>query len=109
VEGRPYRLGANGPHQFDCSGLVYYAYRRAGHSVPRTTREQFRRADPIHRRDMLPGDIVFFAIDGRRVSHVGIYGGNSRFIHSPRPGRGVSWADLNNPYWAQRFAGAGRF
>lgn len=108
VKGRPYRLGADGPDAFDCSGLVYYAHRQAGHEVPRTTDTQFRNARPVSREGRRPGDLIFFAIDGISVSHVGIYGGDGRFIHSPSPGSQVSWADLEDPYWRGRFAGVGR-
>lgn len=109
VRGRPYRLGANGPDRFDCSGLVQYAYGQAGMQVPRTTSQQFRRARHVDQNRMRPGDIIFFAVDGIRVSHVGLYAGDDRFIHSPSPGKSVSWASLDNDYWASRFAGAGRF
>ncbi|MCP1727162.1 cell wall-associated NlpC family hydrolase [Natronospira proteinivora] len=109
VKGRPYRLGANGPRAFDCSGLVEYAYRQAGIQVPRTTTRQFREAQPVDRTNMREGDVIFFAVDGISISHVGIYGGNGRFLHSPSPGSRVSWASLEKQYWASRFAGVGRF
>ncbi|MDQ2068570.1 C40 family peptidase [Natronospira bacteriovora] len=109
VKGRPYRLGAAGPNAFDCSGLVQYAHRRAGIDVPRTTTRQFRSARPVDRGQLREGDVIFFAVDGISISHVGLYGGEGRFLHSPSPGRTVSWASLENGYWASRFAGAGRF
>lgn len=108
VEGRPYQLGAEGPDRFDCSGLVYYAHAQAGREVPRTTEEQFRAARPVAPDDKEPGDLVFFAVDGINVSHVGIYGGGGHFLHAPSPGTEVSWASLDNDYWSGRFAGAGR-
>jgi cell wall-associated NlpC family hydrolase len=109
VKGRPYRLGASGPNAFDCSGLVRFAHRQAGIDVPRTTTRQYRAARPVDRRNMSEGDVIFFAVDGISISHVGLYAGNGRFIHSPSPGSRVSWASLDNSYWASRFAGAGRF
>jgi cell wall-associated NlpC family hydrolase len=109
VLGAPYRWGGNDPAGFDCSGLIYYAHRQAGHNgVPRTTREQYRKSRPVSRQEMRAGDLVFFAIDGLRVTHVGLYAGNGRFIHSPSPGSRVSWASLEDGYWSGRFAGAGR-
>lgn len=108
VKGRPYELGAEGPDRFDCSGLVHYAYAQAGYQVPRTTEEQFRAARPVARSEKEPGDLIFFAVDGLNVSHVGIYGGDGRFLHAPSPGSEVSWADLDDDYWAGRFAGVGR-
>lgn len=109
VRGRPYRLGANGPRAFDCSGLIQYAYRQAGIQIPRDTSRQFRQAHAVDPDDMREGDVIFFAIDGIRVSHVGLYAGDGRFLHSPSPGKRVSWANLDNDYWASRFAGVGRF
>jgi cell wall-associated NlpC family hydrolase len=109
VKGRPYRLGASGPNAFDCSGLVHYAHQQAGISVPRTTSRQYRAARPVDRRNMSEGDVIFFAVDGISISHVGLYAGNGRFIHSPSPGSRVSWASLDNSYWSSRFAGVGRF
>jgi len=109
VKGRPYRLGATGPEAFDCSGLVQYAHKQAGISIPRTTTRQFRQASPVDRSAMSPGDVVFFAVDGISISHVGLYAGEGRFIHSPSPGSSVSWAQLDENYWSSRFAGAGRF
>ena len=109
VKGRPYRLGASGPNAFDCSGLVHYAHQQAGISVPRTTSRQYREARPVDRNSMREGDVIFFAVDGISISHVALYAGNGRFIHSPSPGSRVSWASLDNSYWSSRFAGVGRF
>ncbi|MEA5444478.1 C40 family peptidase [Gammaproteobacteria bacterium AB-CW1] len=109
VKGRPYRLGANGPGAFDCSGLIQFAHREVGIDVPRTTSRQFREARPVQRDDMGPGDVIFFAVDGISISHVGLYAGDGRFLHAPSPGSTVSWASLDNGYWASRFAGVGRF
>lgn len=107
LRGHPYRYGANGPNAFDCSGLVQYAYRRAGARVPRTARAQF---DAINRRylDQLePGDLVFFRIAGIRVSHVGIFIGDNEFVHAPKSGSDVHISSLEQDYWRSRMVGAG--
>ena len=107
--GTPYHYGGSSPNGFDCSGLVYYAYREAGVPVPRTTIAQRRHATPITLTHIRPGDLVFFKHGSRRVSHVGIYTGNGQFIHAPSSGKRVSYASLDNPYWQQRLIAAGRY
>lgn len=107
--GAPYRPGGNSPRGFDCSGLVSYSHGHAGIEVPRTAAEQFSLARPIGRRDLLPGDLVFFKTEGRRVSHVGIYVGQGQFVHAPSSGKQVSLESLDNPYWRRRIIGAGHY
>jgi cell wall-associated NlpC family hydrolase len=106
--GAPYRYGGAGPDAFDCSGLVTYAYRQLGVFVPRTAAGQFAAATPVPRGDLRPGDLVFFRLGGREVSHVGIYAGDDRFVHAPQSGGQVRMASLDDDYFRQRFAGAGR-
>lgn len=108
MAGSPYRYGGATPHGFDCSGLVYYAYRKAGISVPRTTQAQYRRSERIALTDIHRGDLLFFKLASRGVSHVGIYTGNGKFIHAPSNGKRVSYAQLENPYWKKRLLAAGR-
>lgn len=105
--GVPYRWGGATPAGFDCSGLVYYTFHKAGLSVPRTSQEQYHaaRSVPIHQAE--PGDLVFFGSRGQ-ISHVGIYLGDDRFIHAPEAGRSVAIASLSQGYYRKRFAGAGR-
>lgn len=93
--GAPYRWGGTGPRAFDCSGLVWAAYRAAGIRLPRTSRSQYRTGHPVGRSALKPGDLVFFGNGSRSVSHVGIYVGNGRMIHSPRPGRTVTVATVD--------------
>jgi len=107
--GAPYHYGGNGHRGFDCSGLVQYAHRVAGIEVPRTTADQWSVARTPGRRHLLPGDLLFFYIDQKKPSHVGIYEGHSVFIHAPSAGKAVSRASLDNPYWQQRLIGSKTF
>jgi murein DD-endopeptidase len=107
--GKPYRYGGASPRGFDCSGLVYYSYRRAGIDVPRTTTEQYRQSEHLRLANLEPGDLIFFRISRRKPSHVGIYAGGGQFIHAPSSGKRVSYASLSDPYWKTRVIGAGRF
>lgn len=95
---------------FDCSGFVRYVFSHAiGLQLPNNSASQFLAGLKVKRADMKPGDLVFFRTHGKhRISHVGIYISNGRFIHSPTTGKSVEISSLNNGYWAKRFAGAKR-
>ena len=105
--GAPYRWGGATPDGFDCSGLVYYTFGKAGLSVPRTSQAQYHAARPVPIAQAAPGDLVFFGRRGR-ISHVGIYLGDERFVHAPETGRTVTIARLSDGYYRERFAGVGR-
>lgn len=105
--GVPYRYGGTGARGFDCSGLVQYAWSKAGVRLPRTTSEQWRRTSPVQANDLRTGDLLFFRIDGR-ISHVGLYLGGGRFVHAPSTGRTVAVARLDAGYYRETFAGATR-
>jgi cell wall-associated NlpC family hydrolase len=106
--GVSYRYGGSAPETgFDCSGLVYFAYRQNGISVPRTSREQFRVAKKIALGAAREGDIVFFQ-DQEKLSHVGIYLGEGLFVHAPSTGRTVSIASLEEPYYQRNLVAVGR-
>ncbi len=105
--GTPYRYGGSSPAGFDCSGLVQYSYARAGKSLPRTTGALWNTAAPIESQRMLPGDLLFFRIAGK-MSHVGLYLGDGRFIHAPSSGRFVSVESLDSDYYSRAFMRAGR-
>ena len=107
--GSPYRYGGSSPRGFDCSGLVYYAYGKAGIGVPRTTQAQYRQAERVPLSQLHPGDLLFFRLGSQPVAHVGIYAGNDRFIHAPSRGKQVSYDSLNNAYWQTRLLAAGRY
>jgi cell wall-associated NlpC family hydrolase len=105
--GAPYRYGGNTPKGFDCSGLVYYSYSKAGYSIGRDSRSQIAQAIHIDPRDLRPGDLVFFNIGGG-TTHIGIYTGDGQFIHAPSSGKHVSHASMNDKYWREHFVRAGR-
>ncbi|WP_068275973.1 NlpC/P60 family protein [Aldersonia kunmingensis] len=77
--GAPYVWGATGPSAFDCSGLVQWAYRQVGKSLPRTSQAQAEAGTPVNREDLQPGDVVTFYSD---ASHVGLYAGNGLVLHA---------------------------
>ncbi len=105
--GVPYRYGGNSPSGFDCSGLVHYSYATAGKNVPRTTGGQWAKLAPVDDRDLRTGDLLFFNIDGK-MSHVGVYLGDGRFVHAPSTGRTVSIESLGSDYYRKAFIRAGR-
>lgn len=109
--GTPYRWGGESARSgFDCSGLTMTVYRLNGLELPRNSRAQFHSGTPVSKKDLLAGDLVFFATDGRkRVSHVGVYTGSGRFIHAPGQGKRIRFASLSNRYFNRHYAGARRY
>ena len=105
--GEPYRYGGEGPTGFDCSGLVYYAYARAGHDVPRTARGQYEAVHRLYLEQLVPGDLIFFRTSGVLVSHVGIYIGHDRFVHALNADSPVKISSLKRRYWRARVIRAG--
>ena len=108
--GVPYRRGGNSAETgFDCSGFVRAMYEQTvGLILPRRADEQAAATQVIERRDLQPGDLVFFNTMKRTFSHVGIYVGGGKFIHSPKPGAEVRVENMQVSYWQQRFDGARR-
>jgi cell wall-associated NlpC family hydrolase len=107
--GAPYKFGGAGPTAFDCSGLVRFVHWELGINVPRTAAEQFTAAKPVPLSAMAPGDLLFFRVDGKRISHVAIYAGEGRFIHAPQAGRPVEFRSIEDRFYRPRLAGVGRF
>lgn len=105
--GVPYTYGGADPSGFDCSGLVFYTYHRAGVDVPRTSIDQFRASRKIAPARAAAGDLVFFQ-DQEKLSHVGIYLGDGLFVHAPTSGRTVSIASLEAPYYQTHLVAVGR-
>jgi cell wall-associated NlpC family hydrolase len=105
-----YRRGGRAPSTgFDCSGFVHYVFAQVlGIDLPQNSLGQYEVGKQIARTDMMTGDLVFFKTHGKRISHVGIYLGEGRFIHSPTTGERVRVDNLSAQYWAHRFAGARR-
>ena len=109
--GIPYRWGGESASiGFDCSGLTMTVYRLNGLELPRNAYSQYHAGTPVKRNDLVPGDLVFFAT-GRssRISHVGIYVGEERFIHAPGRGKRIRTAALSNGYFRPRYKGARRY
>ena len=109
--GVPYRRGGSTDDGFDCSGFTRAVFERSlGLVLPRRADEQAQTAGLqwVGREELKPGDLVFFNTRRRTFSHVGIYIGGDRFIHSPKPGGEVRIDDMRQAYWSQRFTGARR-
>ena len=111
--GKPYRWGGNSPRTgFDCSGLVWYAYKDlVKFRIPRTANEMYhlRDASPVNRGELESGDLVFFRTQGRGTAdHVGVYVGNGKFIQSPRTGQDIQITSLSEDYWQRHYVGARR-
>src|SRR3569832_1413564 len=108
--GVPYRRGGNSAETgCDCSGFVRAMYQSTvGLILPRRAKEQAAATEKIDKKDLQPGDLVFFNTMRHAFSHVGIYIGEGKFIHSPKPGAQVRVEDMGQSYWQQRFDGARR-
>lgn len=106
--GVPYLWGGvSADTGFDCSGLAMTVYQLNGLDLPRHSRTQFDAGDSIARQELQKGDLVFFDTRGSgKVSHVGIYIGDGRFIHAPSSGKKIRIDSLASDYYARRFIGA---
>lgn len=111
VLGTPYRWGGSSPSKgFDCSGLVKYAFNDVkAVDLPRTSNAMATgHGLKVDRKDLKPGDLLFFKLKSRQVNHVAIYLGNDRFIHAPRRGKSVSIDTLKKPFWDKNYVIAKR-
>ena len=108
--GVPYRRGGNSFESgFDCSGFVRAMFEQTvGLILPRKAEQQAAATQTIDRTELVLGDLVFFNTMRRAFSHVGIYVGDDKFIHSPKPGSAVRVEDMRVSYWSRRFDGARR-
>ena len=108
--GIRYKRGGTTPENgLDCSGLVGYVFKEAwGATLPRTAEEISVLGQHIDRNNLQPGDLVFYNTLRRGFSHVGIYLGDNRFIHSPSAGGEVRIENMSLAYWTKRFSGARR-
>ena len=108
--GVPYKRGGNSAETgFDCSGFVRAMYEQTvGLLLPRRADQQAAATQVIDKKELQPGDLVFFNTMRRNFSHVGIYVGDNKFIHSPRSGSEIRVEDMGVAYWKRRFNGARR-
>lgn len=108
--GIRYKMGGTSPENgLDCSGLVRYVFKQAWNTdLPRTSEEISDVGQPVDSTNLQPGDLVFYNTLKRGFSHVGIYLGENRFIHSPSSGGEVRIENMNIDYWKKRFNGARR-
>jgi len=105
--GIAYRYGGSNRTGFDCSGLVHYSYAEAGKRVPRTTGQLWAAARSVNRNELRVGDVLFFEIEGK-MSHVGMYIGDRKFVHAPSSGRTVTVGKLDSPFYSAAYLRAGR-
>lgn len=108
--GIKYKWGGISPSTgFDCSGLVRYSFGKQGKSLPRTAAEMYKKGKEVSKSSSLKkGDLLFFAPSkASKPTHVAIYVGNNKFIHSSSS-KGVSYAKTSNSYWKPKYIGAKR-
>ncbi|MBK6906915.1 MAG: C40 family peptidase [Rhodocyclaceae bacterium] len=108
--GVPYRRGGSSPTAgFDCSGFVRHVFQESvGLILPHNANAMAREGETVDRDALQPGDLVFFNTMRRAFSHVGIYLGDGKFVHSPRKGGRVRIEDMQESYWKKRYNGARR-
>ena len=105
--GKPYRFGGESKRGIDCSAFARELYARVmGQYLPRNSRQQFKYVKPISKEELQTGDLVFFKIKTRDISHVGVYLSDNKFIQSSKSG--VNVASLDHPYWKRYYYKAGR-
>ena len=110
LTGIKYARGGNTPETgFDCSGFVRYVFKQAASlTLPHSALAISQIGKTVPKNDLQPGDLVFFNTMRNTFSHVGIYLGNNRFIHSPSAGGKVRVENMQDGYWSTRFSGAQR-
>lgn len=106
--GKPYQWGGTGPDRYDCSGLVYSLYGKLDISLPRVARSQAEVGIHVSKDELIYGDLVFFARDGKNINHVGIYVGDGAFVHSPQTGDVVKKTTLMSGYYERCYYTARR-
>lgn len=104
--GTPYKYGGMSPKGFDCSGFVGYSYKKTGKPLPRTAGDMYKKGKKVTKKNLKKGDLIFFSTYKKGASHVGIYVGDNKFIHSSS--KGVKIDQLSNTYWKSKYYGAKR-
>ena len=107
--GLEYRFGGISAGGFDCSGFVRHIYKKNGIDVPRRSFDQYYKGKKIKMKNIKSGDLVFFKINLVKITHVGIFIGDGKFIHSPSSGKNVRVSDIKNSYWKKRLHGAVKY
>jgi len=106
--GSRYLFGGTSHEGFDCSGFSQTVFKQTGIDIPRTTEEQYKLGTAVNKEDLQKGDLIFFETIRKGPSHLGIYIGDNKFIHSSSS-KGVAISNLNDPYyWGPRYLGARR-
>lgn len=106
--GTPYRLGGDTKKGIDCSGFAYQLYDKVFNTViGSNSRNIFSMVNPIDKDELQEGDLVFFKIKSRSISHMGVYLGDNKFAHASSS-RGVMISNLNEPYWKRYYYKSGR-
>ncbi len=101
--GKPYRYGGSTPRGFDCSGLIWWAYKQHGVTIPRVTTGQARAGKAVKSNAMQAGDILVFSTrSGGTGLHTALYMGNGAFVHSPSSGNRVRTDKITDAYWNKR-------
>jgi cell wall-associated NlpC family hydrolase len=105
-----YQFGGTTPaNGFDCSGFVVHVFKHSADlTLPRTSQEISKSGLALDSEDLSPGDLVFYDTQHAQFSHVGIYIGDSKFVHAPRTGSRVKIERMGDKYWASRYNGARR-
>ena len=107
--GRPYNFGSTSPSKgFDACGLVHYSFAKAGAKIPRSHDEQRKASGRVFVSQLRLGDLVYFDLQGKKNSHVGIYIGDGRFVHASPSGNRVRMDRIDTPYWQQLLSEARR-
>ncbi|WP_028561777.1 C40 family peptidase [Paenibacillus pinihumi] len=107
VMGTPYKWGGTTVEGFDCSGFILYIYNQFDVQLPRTSKTQAEAGTQLEKDELRSGDLVFFNIDGKGISHAGIYVGDGQFAHSSSS-KGVTISKLSEPYYEKRYVTARR-